>query len=209
VKAEPLVKVIGIAGGCGSGKSTLAKLLKRYLGEDQCSVIRVVKSSAVQSSIADTHWVAEKRDCTVDNGTELLAWQIRLLKSGRGVDCLAQDPEIGNSKPRDFYRIKPRPIIIVEGSLILATSEIRSLLDVKVFVSTPDMIRYQRVLLRGVSEEDRTEGDIKRSWDEDMQNVHKEFCEPSKRFADVVIDGVSITEDTLPIVWGGIAAVSK
>ena len=40
--------------------------------------------------------------------------------------------------------IEPKPVVIVEGILIFAETRILDLLDVRVFVDTPDDVRFIR-----------------------------------------------------------------
>ena len=52
--------------------------------------------------------------------------------------------------------VEPKPIVIVEGILIFADPRLLEQLDIKVFVDTPDDIRFIRRLRRDIAERGRT-----------------------------------------------------
>jgi uridine kinase len=78
-------------------------------------------------------------------------------------------------------------VIIVEGILILAISELRRLFDVKIYVDTDPDIRFIRRLQRDISERGRTTESVIRQYLTTVRPMHLEFVEPSKRYADVII----------------------
>ena len=62
-----------------------------------------------------------------------------------------------------------------------------SLLDVRVFVDTPDDIRFIRRLQRDISERGRTTESVIAQYFTTVRPMHFEFVEPSKRSADIII----------------------
>ncbi len=77
--------------------------------------------------------------------------------------------------------------MLVEGILIFAEPRIIDLLDVKVFVDTPDDIRFIRRLQRDIRERGRTLESVIEQYLVTVRPMHYEFVEASKRRADLII----------------------
>jgi len=83
--------------------------------------------------------------------------------------------------------VEPRPVILVEGILILADAALRDLFDVKIFVDTDADIRFIRRLTRDLAERGRTTDTVINQYVNTVRPMHLEFVEPSKRYADIII----------------------
>jgi len=83
--------------------------------------------------------------------------------------------------------VYPKPIIIIEGILILYFKELRELMDIKLFVDTDPDIRFIRRLVRDIEERGRTQDSVIHQYINTVRPMHLEFVEPSKRYADVII----------------------
>src|SRR4030095_10561337 len=83
--------------------------------------------------------------------------------------------------------ISSKPIVIVEGILIFAESRLLEQMDIKVFVDTPDDIRFIRRLGRDIAERGRTLDSVIEQYMATVRPMHMQFVEPSRRFADVII----------------------
>lgn len=84
-------------------------------------------------------------------------------------------------------KIHPSKIIIVEGFLIFAVPEIRDMFDVKIFVDTDADEMILRRLERDICERGRTFESVKEQYLKTVKPMFLEFCEPSKRYADIII----------------------
>src|SRR4029453_3833484 len=87
----------------------------------------------------------------------------------------------------DTRTVQPKPIVIVEGILIFADSRLLEQMDIKVFVDTPDDIRFIRRLRRDIAERGRTVDSVIEQYLATVRPMHMQFIEPSKRYADVII----------------------
>jgi uridine kinase len=77
--------------------------------------------------------------------------------------------------------------VIVEGILIFAEPRLLEQMDIKVFVDTPDDIRFIRRLKRDIAERGRTLDSVIEQYINTVRPMHNQFIEPSKRHADVII----------------------
>ena len=65
--------------------------------------------------------------------TDLLVEHLKELKAGRAIDCPVYDYSLHNLSD-EVIRIEQKPVILVEGILLLADERIRDLLDIKIYV---------------------------------------------------------------------------
>jgi uridine kinase len=92
-----------------------------------------------------------------------------------------------HTRNRETEHIEPKRVTIVEGILIFSEPRILGLLDVRVFVDTPDDIRFIRRLQRDIIERGRTVESVIAQYRTTVRPMHFEFVEPSKRYADMII----------------------
>lgn len=133
--------IIGICGGTGSGKTTIAKKIIETVGSDK--VILITQDSYYRN-LADMP-LDERHQANFDHpdsiDTDLLVAHIRKLKMGQAIEMPIYDFRTHTRSEKTQY-VEPKPVIIVEGILIFAESRILDLLDIKIFVDTPDDIRF-------------------------------------------------------------------
>jgi uridine kinase len=60
-------------------------------------------------------------------------------------------------------------------------------MDIKIFVDTPDDLRFIRRVRRDIAERGRTLDSVIDQYIATVRPMHIQFVEPSKRFADVII----------------------
>ncbi len=92
-----------------------------------------------------------------------------------------------HTRLNETRQVEPKPIVIVEGILIFAEPRLLEHMDIKVFVDTPDDIRFIRRLRRDIAERGRTVESVIEQYLATVRPMHMQFVEPSKRHADVII----------------------
>jgi uridine kinase len=98
--------------------------------------------------------------------------------------------------------IEPKQVVIVEGILIFAEPRILELLDVRVFVDTPDDIRFIRRLKRDIDERGRNVESVIEQYYATVRPMHREFVEISKRYADIIIPEGGETNISIRMLCG-------
>jgi uridine kinase len=178
--------VIGVAGGSGSGKSTVVRRIVETLGTADVTVLEHDRYYRDHPELRLEERAALNYDHPDSLETNLLVEHVQTLKAGRSVDVPVYDfARHARQATRD--RLSPRTAVIIEGILIFADAELRSLMDVKVFVDTDDDTRFIRRLQRDVSERGRTVDSVIDQYLSTVKPMHLEFVEPSKRYADVIV----------------------
>jgi uridine kinase len=178
--------IIGIAGGTGSGKTTVARSIYDSIGRDK---IEWISHDSYYRNF-DALPPEERRQINFDHPdsleTELLVRHLDVLVKGSSVEVPVYDFTTHSRKP-ETQRVEPRRVIIVEGILVLAESELRKRIDIKLFVDTPADIRFVRRLGRDIKERGRSVESVIDQYVNTVRPMHEEFVEPSKRHADLII----------------------
>ena len=177
---------IGIAGGTASGKTTVARrLVERLAGHpvaflDQDSYYRDLAAVPLE----------ERRAFNFDHpdafDTELFCAHIRQLQAGEPVSKPIYS-FTQHSRTSETIRVSPGDALIVEGILVLALEPVRKLLDVKIFVDSDSDVRVLRRLSRDIKERGRDFDSVVEQYFKTVRPMHYGFCEPSKRYADVIV----------------------
>lgn len=177
--------IIGVAGGTGSGKTTITRRLIKELG-DNISVVNhdnYYKAHDELTYEQRTHLNYDHPDAFE---TELMIEDLKKLKSGESIFCPVYDFTVHN-RSNDTVEVKPNPVVIVEGILILQNPELVSMLDIKIFVDTDADVRIIRRILRDVKSRGRSLDSVTTQYLETVKPMHEQFVEPSKRNADIIV----------------------
>ncbi len=178
--------IIGIAGGTGSGKTTVSSRIADVVGSERIVVIPQDMYYRDQSHLPMEERAKINYDHPSAFDTPLLVEHLKTLKSGRPIDRPTYD-FVTHTRSNRTVRVEPRDVIIVEGILVLHYPELRELMDIKIYVDTPDDIRFIRRLQRDTKERGRTIESVIEQYLSTVRPMHMEFVEPSKQFADVII----------------------
>ncbi len=188
--------IIGICGGTGSGKTTIARAIVRSVGAEN---VVLVEQDSYYRNLADMP-LDERHQANFDHpdsiDSDMLVNHLMRLKQGLAVEMPLYD-FVTHTRSDKIETIEPKPVVIVEGILIFAEVRVLDLLDVRVFVDTPDDIRLMRRLRRDITERGRTFDRTLEQYERTIRPMHFEFVEPSKRHADIIIPEGSNTGITI------------
>ena len=178
--------IIGISGGTGSGKTTVAnRILESVCAKEVVFIQQDSYYRNLKDLPLDFRQIANfDHPDALDN--ELLIHHVRKLKNGEPIDLPIYDFKT-HTRLNETRPIDPKPIVIVEGILIFSEPRLLELMDIKVFVDTPDDIRFIRRLRRDIAERGRTVDSVIEQYTATVRPMHMQFVEPSKRYADVII----------------------
>lgn len=180
--------VIGVAGGSGSGKTTFARMLQAHLGEHFCSILSQDFYYYDQSAQFDRDGGRVNYDHPDSIEFSLMVSHIQQLRQGVDIHIPSYDftthKRIAKAVP-----FPARPIVIVDGILILTQEEVRRALDFSCFIDTQEDLRFQRRLYRDTRERGRTPEGVYEQFFSQVKPMHDLFVEPSREYADRVISG--------------------
>ncbi len=186
--------LIGIAGGTGSGKTSIANYLLKKFGSDQLIVIEQDSYYKNNSALSIDERNQQNFDHPDAIDIELFNKQLVSLLGGKSVEIPIYDFSIHNRRNQRQF-VKPCRIIVIEGILTLYFDSLRKLMNIKVFVDTPDNIRFTRRLSRDVKESCRTIKSVTNQYEKTVKPMYDQFVKPSRDLADIIItDGVQNKE---------------
>lgn len=179
--------IIGIAGGTASGKTTLAeKLFEESKKHGSVTVIRIDDYYKCLDHLP----IEERRKRNFDHpnayDVDLLLKHLNDLKNGISINKPTYDFTI-NTRSKIVEVVEPCNVIIVEGIMAFAIPELRDIFDIKIFVDTPDDIRFIRRLSRDVENRGRTMDRVINQYLTTVRPMHHTFVEPSKIYADIIV----------------------
>ena len=178
--------IIGIAGGSGSGKSTFINKIEGRFG-DKIAILHYDNYYREQVGVAFKQRAAMNYDHPDSLETDLLVKHLEELKRGRTIQSPVYDFSQHNRRDKTV-EVQPRPVILVEGILLLADKRLRDLCDVTIFIEVDDE-RILRRIRRGVAERGRfLEGTIDQ-YLTSVKPMHNRYVEPTKALADILTNG--------------------
>lgn len=181
------IMIIGVAGGTGSGKTTLARHIANAFG-DRVAVITHDSYYRRQDNKSVEERALQNYDHPDAFETDLLCQHLKMLAEGQAVEVPVYDYTIHN-RASSTTRVEPKPVIVLEGILLFSDEELRSMMDLKIFVDTDADERILRRIVRDTKERGRTLESVIKQYLTTVKPMHDAFVEPYKRYADVIVPG--------------------
>ena len=116
----------------------------------------------------------------------LLIQHVQALRNGETIAMPEYDFTIDNRSNKTIA-VKPAPVIVIEGLFALFDADLRRMMSLKIFVDTAPDVRFIRRMQRDIAERGRTMESIIGQYLETVRPMHKQFIEPTKRHADVIL----------------------
>ncbi|KAI3433695.1 hypothetical protein D9Q98_003504 [Chlorella vulgaris] len=181
---EPFV--IGVAGGTASGKTTVCDQIMQRL-HDQCVVMLSQDSfyrNLSEEELQDVKNYNFDQPSAFD--TAAIMKCLTELKEMRIVEVPVYDFTT-HQRSTETRRVPPADVVIIEGILVLHMEEIRSLLNMKVYVDTDDDVRLARRIQRDVAVRGRDVGGVIEQYTKFVKPAFDQYVAPSRKFADIII----------------------
>jgi uridine kinase len=180
------VKFVGVAGGSGSGKSTLCETLREKY-PDLVGLVQLddyyKPADSVPKLQGMTNW-----ECPESLFINRLVKDLSELKRGNPVVINTKNdrlnPEFKSTGKRIPVIFQPRPIVLVEGFLVLAISSIRGHFVKSIWLHTSLNVRLSRRLHQSQSNEYKKKV---------LVPMHEKYSEPSKKYASHILDTSALT----------------
>ena len=192
--------VVGVAGGTASGKTTIAKRLQECLGPDQCLLL---SHDRYYYNVQDPESFNYDHPDALD--TVLMVQNIEALRRGEAA-ALPDYDFPSHTRKKEPEWVLSRPVILVEGILVMENEELRNLMDLKVWVDCPDDLRLTRRIRRDVAKRGRNLEGVLNRWLSTVRPMHQRFVAPSAEFADLELVGVGLLE---PLVQSVMALIER
>ncbi len=179
--------IIGIAGGSASGKTSISRRLKQqFENEGSVLIVRQDDYYKDQSDKPMEERIRTNYDHPFAFDNDLLIQHIHDLSEGKTIEKPTYD-FVNHTRSDVTDTCRPCDVLILEGLFVLEDEQIRSLLDIKIYVDTDADVRFIRRLVRDVKERGRSVDSVVSQYMETVRPMHEQFIEPSKRHADIII----------------------
>lgn len=178
--------IIGISGPSASGKSLLANTIVSELGSEQVTVISEDAYYKDNSHLPFAQREKMNYDHPEAFDHALLCEHLRTLRQGKSVNI----PIYSHSKHQrlpETRQIGQHAIIVLEGILLFTDKELRELMDIRIFMSTPLDVCLTRRLKRDVVERQRSFESVVHQYETTVRPMYLQFIEPSSRYADIIV----------------------
>jgi uridine kinase len=198
--------VIGVAGGSGSGKSTVADSVIGLAGYERVAVLSLDSYYSNHPELPAEERALVNYDHPDAFDWELMRTQLSSLRQGIAINAPVYDFAT-HGRADSTTHVKPSPIIVVEGLLVLWEPDLRALMDLKVFVDADADVRFIRRLRRDMTERGRSLDSVVNQYLDTVRPAHEQFIEPSKRYADVIIPHGGKNQPALDMLLARIAQI--
>lgn len=178
--------VIGVAGGSGSGKTSVTRSICNRFSDKTILVIEQDYYYKDQGHLPFEERLKTNYDHPVAFDNDLLIQHLSDLIDNKSIAKPIYDYK-SHTRSDKVDIVKPKEVIILEGILILDDPRLVKLMDIKLFVDTDADIRIIRRLLRDIKERGRTLDSVIDQYIGSVRPMHREFVEPSKHNADIII----------------------
>ncbi|HXV98259.1 MAG TPA: uridine kinase, partial [Anaerolineae bacterium] len=139
----PKPMIIGVAGGTASGKTTVSQKILEAVGSAHLAYLQ---HDAYYRDLSHLPLV-ERKAFNFDHPdaleNELLIAHLEMLLQGQPVQVPVYD-FAHYVRTEQLQPVQPQPVILVEGILIFADKALRERMDLKIYVDTPDDLRFIR-----------------------------------------------------------------
>lgn len=178
--------LIGIAGGSGSGKTSVAQAVTADFAKTE---VALIEQDSYYKDLTNLSF-EERTKINFDHPNavnfDLMKEQVLALVNGNSVNVPIYDYTL-HAPSKDTHHFSGQHIVVLEGILALHREDIRTLMDIKLFVDAPDDVRMMRRIKRDIKERGRTLDSVLEQYVRDVRPMHIQYVEPTKQYADIII----------------------
>jgi len=174
---KPLV--IGIGGPTGSGKSTFTNMLHQQLKEYKVQIISL--DQYFKRPLPKTMAPFTGKEYEDFNHPDSIDWE-----------AVMNQIQISLQASID--------ILVIEGLLVLYSPEIRTFLDLKIYMDLEAEERMYRRIKRNMAMRGWTLEEIADYYLDSVRFREREFVLPTKWYSDLILNGGQFEEKALPVV---------
>lgn len=178
--------IIGVTGGTASGKTTVCNKIIESLGLTNVILLSMDRFYQILKEAQRNNLDKVNFDHPNAFDFDLLRKCLHQLCTEKGVNVPIYSFSTHRRLEETDY-LTACDVIIVEGILSLYDSEIRSLMDLKIYVDAEDDVRLARRIQRDLADRGRSVTDIIQQYLTTVKPSHEEFTLPTKQYADIII----------------------
>lgn len=191
--------IVGITGGSGSGKTTFLRYLSEgYSAEEVCILSMDNYYKPRTQQVYDENGV-QNFDLVDSIDTQTFFKDIIRLVSGETI--VKEEYTFNNSlADADMITIKPAPVMILEGLFVMHMKDLRSLLDLKIYIEAKDALKIIRRIKRDQTERNYPLEDVLYRYESHVLPSYEKYIFPYKNDVDIIINNNGNTDAILKIL---------
>lgn len=178
--------IVGIAGGSASGKTSFLKALKKRMPEGSISIVSQDNYYKPFESQTKDENGEVNFDLPTSINRQKFQNDLQVLIEGNPVKIKEYTFNNPNITPEEI-ELSPAPVIIMEGLFIFHFNEIRSFLDLKVYIKVKEDIKLKRRILRDANERGYNENIVRYQWEQHVTPSYNKFLKPYRDSSDIII----------------------
>lgn len=183
--------LIGVSGGTSSGKTSVCQKIIECLKEKSEKVAIVSQDDFYKELKPDELAKAEKSQYNFDHpdafDKKLMLKSLHDIAEGKTVKVPKYDFKTHSRRKDEWTELSRCDVVLFEGILVFYHKEIRELFNMKLFVDSDADTRLSRRVLRDISDRGRELESVLRQYITFVKPAFEEFCQPTKKYADVII----------------------
>ncbi len=192
-------RLILIGGGSSSGKSYLTKKVIEEVGEGQITHLTLDDYYKDQSAMSVSERLKVNYDHPRAFDWKLMREQVAALKKGEAISKPVYD-FVERTRSGKIETILPKKLVVIEGIMALVDKELRSMGDLRVFISASAERRFLRRLIRDSEERGRPFEGIVKQYFSTVQPMYDEIVEPSSIYADLIVNNDGVTNRAVDVL---------
>jgi len=192
---------VGITGGSGAGKTSFINELREQFAPEEICVI----SQDNYYKPREEQFVDEKGWCNFDLPTAIdrRAFEKDIFDLVNGKIVRRKEYVFNNEKNEDQYCVfHPAPVIIVEGLFVLHFSEIRKLLDLRIYLHAKDNLKVIRRIKRDQKERNYDLEEVLYRYEHHVLPTFERYIQPYMEESDLIINNSGQFKNALFVMGG-------
>ncbi|XP_055344356.1 uridine-cytidine kinase 2-A-like isoform X2 [Paramacrobiotus metropolitanus] len=186
--------LIGVAGGTASGKTSVCRKIMQKMDADHLEHGRVITISA--DSFYRVLSKEEREQARIGEFNfdhpdaldyPLILQTMRTILSNQVAEIPVYDFVTHSRRPGECVRVCPADVLLFEGILVFYFPELRNMFQLKLFVDIDADTRLARRVVRDIAERGRDLPSVIHQYTLFVKPAFEEFCQPTKKYADVII----------------------
>jgi uridine kinase len=176
--------LIAIVGGSGAGKTWLAGKLERKLS----GTSRLSQDDFYRDH---SHLSATRRERLNFDHPRAIDWELleetldQVQK--RGTVLVPCYDFATHCRRTESKKIQAGEFLLIDGLWLLRRPSLRRRFHLSIFIECPAKVRLRRRLERDLAERGRTERSVRKQFAATVEPMHRQFVEPQKRWADIIL----------------------
>lgn len=200
--------LILVAGASASGKSTVSEEIVCSLKEEGLKVLHLCQDRFYVSQLANNYNGRTNYDHPNAFDWDEMRTILEKLLANEQVPLPIYDYTT-HSRSKEVDIVQDYDVIILEGLFALYDQQILAKAIAKIFVDTPPDECLIRRLTRDMKERKRSFDSVINQWRNDVRAMYREFIEPTRANADIILPWTSWSNAALVMVKSGLKEYLK